>query len=110
MITHDFSTPIPPGTIRISETIQEAADELREFLFRRVYTPLNEDANTHRAQHIIRALYAHFLDDPDRLPADYRPREDEDAPRCVADFVASMTDRYAIECYERIFVPHHWSV
>jgi dGTPase len=99
-----------PGSIAISAPIQAAADTLREFLFGRVYTPLNEDANTHRAQHIVRALYAHFLDSPDRLPAEYRSRGDHDAPRCVADFVASMTDRYAIECYERIFVPHHWSV
>ena len=90
--------------------MQQAADSLREFLFRRVYTPLNEDANTQRAQHIVRALYAHFLEDPDRLPAEYRPRSDDESPRRVADFVASMTDRYAIELYEEIFVPHHWSV
>jgi dGTPase len=83
---------------------------LREFLFRRVYTPLNEDANTHRAQHIVQALYDHFLADPERLPAEYRAGGDENPARCVADFVASMTDRYAIECYESVFVPHHWSV
>jgi dGTPase len=90
--------------------VQQAADSLREFLFRQVYTPLNEDANTQRAQHIVRALYAHFLEDPERLPAEYRSRSNEDSPRRVADFVASMTDRYAIELYEATFVPHHWSV
>jgi dGTPase len=75
-----------------------------------VYTPLNEDANTQRAQHIVRALFAHFVEDPDRLPAEYRPEAPDDAPRRVADFVASMTDRYAIELYEQVFVPQHWSV
>ena len=99
-----------PGAISISPYVQQAADSLREFLFRQVYTPLNEDANTQRAQHIVRALYAHFLEDPERLPAEYRSRSDEESPRRVADFVASMTDRYAIELYEEIFVPHHWSV
>ncbi len=99
-----------PGGIGISPHVQQAADSLREFLFRQVYTPLNEDANTQRAQHIVRALYAHFLEDPERLPAEYRSRSDEESPRRVADFVASMTDRYAIELYEEIFVPHHWSV
>jgi dGTPase len=99
-----------PGFIAISPHVQQAADSLREFLFGQVYTPLNEDANTQRAQHIVRALYAHFLEDPDRLPAEYRSRSDEEPPRRVADFVASMTDRYAIELYEEIFVPHHWSV
>jgi dGTPase len=109
VIAHS-DTSAPTGTIAISPPIQSAADDLREFLFARVYTPLNEDANTHRAQHIVRALYAHFDEDPERLPAEYRPRSDDETPRRVADFVASMTDRYAIECYERIFVPHHWSV
>ena len=99
-----------PGHIAISLHVQQAADSLREFLFRQVYTPLNEDANTQRAQHIVRALYAHFLEDPDRLPAEYRSRSVDESPRRVADFVASMTDRYAIELYEAIFVPHHWSV
>lgn len=103
-------TSVAPGTIAISEPVQATADALREFLFLRVYTPLNEDANTHRAQHIVRALYAHFLADPARLPAEYRARADDDPDRRVADFVASMTDRYAIECFESIFIPHHWSV
>ena len=104
------NTVSAPGFIAISHHVRQTADSLREFLFRQVYTPLNEDANTQRAQHIVRALYAHFLEDPDRLPAEYRSRSDEESPRSVADFVASMTDRYAIELYEEIFVPHHWSV
>lgn len=108
VIAHSDSSNLP-GNIAISAPVRSAADGLREFLFQRVYTPLNEDPNTHRAQHIVRALFAHFLENPDRLPAEYQARADDDARR-VADFVASMTDRYAIECYERIFVPHHWSV
>ena len=103
-------TSSSPGFIGISARVQQPADSLREFLFQHVYTPLNEDANTQRAQHIVRALYAHFFEDPERLPAEYRSRGDDTSPRCVADFVASMTDRYAIELYEEIFVPHHWSV
>ncbi len=109
VIAHS-DTSLLPGTIGISPPVQQAADTLRESLFRRVYTPLNEDANTRRAQHIVRALYAHFLADPERLPAEYLARDDEESPRRVADFVASMTDRYAIELYEDVFVPHHWSV
>jgi dGTPase len=101
---------VSPGSIAISPETQQAADALREFLFRRVYTPLNEDANTQRAQHIVRALFAHFVEDPERLPAEYRPGSPEGAPRRAADFVASMTDRYAIELYEQVFVPQHWSV
>ena len=109
-VTAHSDTSSMPGFIAISPHVQQAADSLREFLFRQVYTPLNEDANTQRAQHIVRALYAHFVEDPERLPAEYRSRSVEECPRRAADFVASMTDRYAIELYEAIFVPHHWSV
>jgi dGTPase len=108
-IVHSDTSSVP-GSVAISAATRRAADELREFLFRRVYTPLNEDANTQRAQHIVRALFAHFLAHPDQLPAEPAPRVDDDAPRRVADFVASMTDRYAIELYEQVFVPQHWSV
>jgi dGTPase len=99
-----------PGSIRLSDETLQAADALREFLFLQVYTPLNDDANTHRAQHIVRALYAHFVADPEQLPAEFQPQSSEDAPRRVADYVASMTDRFAIELYEEVFVPQHWSV
>jgi dGTPase len=109
VIAHSDSSSAP-GFIAISPHVRQTANSLREFLFRQVYTPLNEDANTQRAQHIVRALYAHFVEDPDRLPAEYQSRSDDESPRRVADFVASMTDRYAIELYEEIFVPHHWSV
>jgi dGTPase len=109
VIAHS-DTSSAPGFIAISPCVQQTADSLREFLFQQVYTPLNEDANTQRAQHIVRALYAHFREDPDRLPAEYRSRSNDESPRRVADFVASMTDRYAIELYAEIFVPHHWSV
>ena len=82
----------------------------RVFLVRREYTPRNEDANTRRAQRIVRALFAHFVASPDRLPADVRPRDGEEIPRRVAGFVACMTDRSAIDPYEQIVVPQNWSV
>lgn len=103
-------TASAPGSIALSPDVLRAADGLREFLFRRVYTPLNEDANTRRAQHIVRALFAYFVDDPDRLPVEFQPRTPAEAPRRAADYVASMTDRFAIDLYEEIFVPRHWSV
>ena len=100
-----------PGAIGISPSVREAADALREFLFERVYAPLNAEPNTRRAQHIVRALFAHFAADPERLPPEYRPAERRDPlPRLVADYVASMTDRFAIDLYQRLFVPQNWSV
>ena len=100
-----------PGAITLSPEVRHAADTLRDFLFDRVYTPLNHQPDMLRAQHVVRALCAHYLDDLDRIPSDHRFSRPDDPPeRQVADFVASMTDRYAVELYQRLFVPRFWSV
>jgi dGTPase len=99
-----------PGAIRMSEPVHEAADTLRDFLFERVYTPLNEQANTLRAQHVVRELFAYYCDDVERIPVEYRHgRFDGPSARRVADFVSSMTDRYAVETFQAVFVPRFWS-
>lgn len=100
-----------PGEIAMSEPIREAANVLRRFLFDRVYTPLNERPDTLKAQHVVRALSAYFLQDVARLPAEYRPAARNDAPeRQVADYVASMTDRFAVDLFQKLFVPRYWSI
>jgi dGTPase len=103
-------TSAPPGAIAMSEPIRTAADELRDFLFERVYTPLNERPDTLRAQHLVRELFHYYCDDAERIPEEYWAGRPDDPPaRRVADFVSSMTDRYAVETFQRIFVPRFWS-
>jgi dGTPase len=100
-----------PGRIAMSKGILDAANVLRRFLFERVYMPLNERPDTLKAQHVVRSLCAHFIEDVERLPEEYRPAERTDPPeRQVADYVASMTDRFAVDLYQRLFVPRYWSV
>jgi dGTPase len=100
-----------PGKIAMSPAVLDAANHLRTFLFARVYNPLNERPDTLRAQHVVRALGGYFLDDPARLPADYRSPQRNDPPaRQVADYVASMTDRFAVDLYTSLFVPSYWSI
>jgi len=100
-----------PGAVGISPPVRDAADALRDVLFARVYTPLNEQPDTRRAQHIVQALFAHFAADPDRIPPEFQPPDRNDPPpRRAADYVASMTDRYAIDLFEQLWVPQRWSV
>jgi dGTPase len=100
-----------PGTVRLSAPLRAAADALGELLLARVYTPLNLQPDTRRAQHIVQALFAHFAADPDRIPPEFAPPDRDDPPdRRAADYVASMTDRYAIDRYEQIWLPRRWSV
>lgn len=105
------NTEEAPGFIRMSDETKNAANTLRRFLFERVYDPLNREPDTLRAQHVIQSLATYFLADINRLPEDYRPADRPDSPeRQVADYIASMTDRFAVECFQRLFVPQYWSV
>jgi dGTPase len=98
----------PHGVVQMSAEILAAANEMRAFLFERVYYPLNRTPNTVKAQGIIAALCAYYLDHLEEMPEEYRQRDGDPPMRLVADFVASMTDRYAIDRYRELFVPKYW--
>ena len=76
--------------------------ELRSFMFERVYTAARHQTEHDAAVTVIRRLVDHHLERPGALPATYRDT-DADAVTQVADFVAGMTDRYALNAYERLF-------
>ncbi len=79
-------------------------NELRDFMFERVYQASDQLAQQRRAVSIIRNLVDYHLAHPDEMPATYR---DNDAPLPVqvADYVAGMTDRFALTTHDRLFRP-----
>jgi dGTPase len=91
--------------IRMSDGVLEATDALRRFLFEQVYEPINRQPATLHAQNIVRALFDHFVAYPEKLPEALAPPLDgESVERRVADVISGMTDRYALHCYESLFV------
>lgn len=93
-------------SIVMSGHIRAAADVLRDFLYQRVYDPINARPETRHAQHIVRSHYNYFMAHPERMPEVHVVAFDDDpVERRVADFVASMTDRFATELYERLHTP-----
>jgi dGTPase len=92
-------------TIALSGERRAIANELRHFLFERVYDPINRLDRTKRAGQIVRDLFGWFSDHPERIPATIPQVPGEPPERRVADAVATMTDRYALELHERI-TPH----
>ena len=96
-----------PGEVRLSEPVFRALDALRDFMFERVYLREDARAEHEKAAHVIRALFTHYLDHPDEVPAEYH-RAPSDRPTLVADYIAGMTDRYALRTYERLFLPRGW--
>jgi dGTPase len=92
--------------ITMSEETLEATDALRRFLFERVYQPINDQPATQHAERIVQSLFTYYVENPDRLPASFAPAlAGETIERRVADVVCGMTDRYAIRCYDLLFMP-----
>jgi len=81
--------------IGMHETIRNAANELREFLFSRVYYAGLEAAETSHAHQVIIFLYNYYINNPGYLPEEYTLNNDA-MERQVTDYIAGMTDHYAI--------------
>ncbi|MGZ8593621.1 MAG: deoxyguanosinetriphosphate triphosphohydrolase [Actinomycetota bacterium] len=93
--------------VRLSDDVFRALDVLREFLFEHVYLRDEARAEQEKAIGLVRALFAYFLDHPDRVPEEYH-RAPGDLPTRVADYIAGMTDRFALRIYEQLFLPQGW--
>jgi dGTPase len=93
--------------MRLADRVFQAMDELRDFMFDRVY--LREDARIEqdKAIALVRSLFAHYLEHPEDVPEEYH-RAPGDLPTRVADYIAGMTDRYAVTVYEQLFLPRGW--
>lgn len=100
------------ATVTMTPDVQAATNDLRAFLFERVYLNPKAKAEETKAKEVVYALFTHYVTNPERLPERYKTRigtaEGETVERAVADFISGMTDRYAIETYEERFVPRVW--
>jgi dGTPase len=94
-----ISTSSERGGISLSEEVSEALTELRTWLFTNVYRNPRSRENS-KADGVVVALFEHFLERPHE-----RARSDPDPITETVDFVAGMTDRYAITVYKRLFLP-----
>ena len=98
--------------VTMTPDVQAATNDLRAFLFERVYLNPKAKAEETKAKEVVYALFTHYVTNPERLPDRYRLRigtaEGETVERAVADFISGMTDRYAIETYQERFVPRVW--
>ncbi|MCD7735094.1 MAG: deoxyguanosinetriphosphate triphosphohydrolase [Clostridiales bacterium] len=98
-------------TIRQSPEIGAAMNELREFLFEMVYRNPQAKGEEGKAQEMLRRMFEAYVKDPDLLPADFQDiRYEEGVERAVCDYIAGMTDPYAVSKYGELFIPRAWTV
>jgi dGTPase len=98
------------GELTMSRDIMLAISDLRSFLYENVYETNRVHEDFIKAMKVVRELYNYFLENG--LPKDQEVEENK-VPgdhRQVCDFVAGMTDRYALDLYQKIFLPKPWPV
>ena len=92
-----------PPLVAFSEPVRAEAEALKVFLRDHLYRHYQVMRMTEKARRIVRELFEAFLSEPRLLPGDHRQRVDRDGPRAIADYVAGMTDRYAMKEHRRLF-------
>ena len=97
--------------ISLSEPVDKALQDLRSFMFEKVYrNPVAKGEET-KAKDMLRRLYEYYMDNPQALPEDFQPQLSFDGmERTVCDYIAGMTDKYAVDKFTEIFVPAGWRV
>jgi dGTPase len=89
--------------VAFSPALRAEADALKKFLFENLYRHYKVMRMTNKARRIVRALFDAFVHEPRLLPPDYRHENVVAQARAIADYIAGMTDRYAIREHHRLF-------
>jgi len=109
MVTSVIEASLDKNVIAMTPEVQEATDKLRKFLFENVYLNPVAKSEENKAQSMLTQLFDYFVKHPEKMPELYvRNIADEGVERCVCDYISGMTDRYAIELYNELFIPRMW--
>ena len=99
------------AVITLSSTVEEALHDLREFLFARVYRNPVAKGQEQKAKGMLQRMYEYYYTHPEALPEDFQPQMSfEGMERTVCDYIAGMTDNYAVDKFTQIFIPMGWNV
>ena len=109
MVTSVIQESMDKPYIKMSDEIAEATMELRAFLFDKVYYNKQIKGEEEKAIEMLRILFDYYLKNPIEMPYIYfKNTQHESKERCVCDYLASMTDRFAIDRFRELYVPSNW--
>ncbi|MCL2402397.1 MAG: deoxyguanosinetriphosphate triphosphohydrolase [Oscillospiraceae bacterium] len=97
--------------IAMSPNVDLVFNLFYDFMFKNVYRNMKAKSEETKVFGILNGIFGYYVDNPDKLPEDYRRISAQDGlRRAVSDYVSGMTDKYAIHVYEKLFVPEAWQV
>ena len=99
------------NTICMTPEIGEAMQALRDFMFEHVYRNPKAKGEESKAREIIMRLYEYYAKHPEKLPQNFLPQLDfEGTDRAACDYIAGMTDKYAVSTFTELFIPMSWQL
>jgi dGTPase len=111
MVCDVVASSLDADRIQMSEPVLRSSNLLREWMFQNVYTNPVAKGEDERAERMLTVLYEHFHRHPELLPPLYRENSrGESLDRRITDYLAGMTDTFAIRAFQDIYVPRLWSV
>ena len=114
IMIHDIiNNSMDKPSIFMSPNVEQAMRGMREWMFEHVYRNPAAKGEEGRAQQLIVTLYEYYLKHVDELPEEFRMMMEtrgEKKERVVCDYIAGMSDGYAIDRFEELFVPKAWKI
>lgn len=99
------------GNLSMSPDVEGALRDLRSFMFANVYRNPVAKGEEKKAREMLHRMFEYYLRHPEKLPADFQPQLSFDGmERTVCDYIAGMTDKYAVDKYAELFIPSGWNV
>ena len=99
------------GTVMLSPAVETALKDLRSFMFENVYRNPIAKGEESKAKDMLQRMFEYYVTHPEALPEEFHPQLSFDGmERTVCDYIAGMTDNYAVDKYTQIFIPTGWNV
>jgi len=106
MILDVIENSMDRPSINMSQQVSQATERLRAFMFENVYMGFVAKNQEEKARYVLETLYGYFMKHPETLPLEYRLHiELYGVEQVVCDYLAGMTDRYAIKMFYNLFIP-----
>lgn len=109
MVEDLIETSADADDICMSEGVFAALLGLRSFMFKEIYTSGDAKSEEPKAYSMLITLFNYYLEHMDEVPNEYKLRAEDSQDVQIADYISSMTDRYAIRMYKELFVPKAWA-
>lgn len=109
MIKDIIAESYETGNVGMSSSVYRATKDLRDFMFEKVYIGSRAKEEEEKAQEMLRLLFEYYCDHPETLPREFVDRVGPKAiKRAVCDYIAGMTDSFAIRRFKDYFMPNSW--